>query len=156
MIFFGHLGMTLFLAALLSLNFLFVLIGVLAPDIVDKFFYMIVQVFPCGRFIGHTIWFGPALALATYAVTRKKSAAGSVLFGAYVHMLGDIGYLLPFFMPFVTYEFNCTIPLSDPVEPSQIYLEIVGLVLLGITIVFHKKLSELGSKLMKKIQVIKS
>ena len=155
MIFFGHIGMTLFLAALLSLNFLFVLIGVLLPDVVDKFFY-IIGTFPCGRFIGHTIWFAPALALITYAVTRKKFFAVSILFGAYVHMIGDVGYLLPLFMPFVTYEFNCTMPFSGPVEPSLIYLEIVGLVLLVITIVFHKKLSELGSKLMKKIQVIKS
>ena len=153
MIFFGHIGMTLFLAALLSLNFVFVLIGVLLPDVIDKFFY-IIGAFPCGRFIGHTIWFAPALALITYAVTRKKFFAGSILFGAYVHIIGDIGYLLPLFMPFVAYEFNCTMPFSGPVEPSQIYLEIVGLVLLGITIVFHKKLSALGSKLMKKVKCI--
>jgi hypothetical protein len=154
MIFFGHLGTTLFLAALLSLNFLFVLIGVLAPDILDKFFYMIVPVFPCGRFIGHTIWFGPAIALATYAITRKKMAAYSVLFGAYVHMLGDIGYLLPLFMPFVTYQFNCTSPFSGPFDPFYFYLEVIGLVLLAITIVYHKKLSLFGSKLLKKFKHI--
>jgi len=154
MIFFGHLGVTLFLAALLSLNFLFVLIGVLAPDIVDKFFYMIVQIFPCGRFIGHTIWFGPAIALLTYIVTRKKMAACSVLFGAYVHMLGDIGYLLPLFMPFVTYQFNCTSPLSGPFDPFYFYVEVIGLVLLAITITFNKKLSLFGGKLLKKFKHI--
>ena len=71
MLLLGHLGITLFMGSILGMSLLFLAIGVLLPDIIDKGFY-ILGLLPCGRSLAHNIFFGPIVAGLVFVITRKK------------------------------------------------------------------------------------
>lgn len=104
MLILAHFGTAAFLAVLIGLPISFALIGAILPDVVDKGL-LVVGLAPNGRFIAHTIWFGPLAALLTFALTKRKYLAFAILVGCYSHLLLDMGYFLPLFYPFVEYEF---------------------------------------------------
>ncbi len=112
-------------------------VGVLLPDIVDKIFYTL-GVLPCGRSLGHNLFFGPILALITYVVTRRKNYALAIWFGAYLHLLQDITGFIPWLYPLVNYQFGCG-PIQIVIDPLDLVAEPLGVILLFISIAFNSK-----------------
>ena len=120
----------------------------LLPDILDKCL-MLAGVAPCGRFIGHTIFFGPIAGLAVYSITRRKDLAIAVLFGCYLHLALDANYPLPMFYPLVKYSFSCP-PRYGGITIFEIVMEIIGASLLAATILFNSKLKRYGEIIISK------
>lgn len=145
MIFFGHLGMAIFLGAILSLPLIFVATGVILPDLVDKVLF-ILGYLPCGRFFGHTIFFGPVAAFFVYLITRRKDISLAILFGCYIHLLGDIRGFIPWFYPVVNYAFDCK-SISIAIGPFEIITESVGVFLLVVTFLWKSKIAYLRKKI---------
>jgi len=126
MILFGHIGITVFSGSLLSLALLYVLTGSVLPDLIDKSLF-IVGLGPSSRFIGHTLFMGILISFMVYIIWRKKIYSASLLFGYYVHLLEDSLHFMPWFYPFINYDFPF---YTGPVfTPFNIIMEFVGLVL---------------------------
>lgn len=132
----GHIGITVFLASLLSLSPLYAISVVLIPDIIDKPLN-ILGLAPFSRYIGHTLFLGFLLSSIVFLFTRKKIISLSILFGYYIHLLEDTGFI-PWFFPFIRYDF--------PVEPFRIKytllqftLDVVGFILLWFTFKTNSK-----------------
>ena len=145
MIFFGHLGITIFLGMLLFLPILYVGIGALLPDIVDKLFFNL-HLLPCGRSLAHNIFFGPAVAALIYLVTRRKDISLAILFGCYLHLIEDVTNFIPWFYPVVSYTFNCG-PTTIHLGTFEIVAEVIGLSLLILTIFYQSKVIYLREKI---------
>ena len=135
MIFFGHLGITIFLGMMLFLPILYVGIGALLPDIVDKLFFNL-HLLPCGRSLAHNIFFGPVVAGVVYLITRRKDVSFAILFGSYLHLVEDATNFIPWFYPVVNYAFSCG-PTTLHLGRFELVAEVVGLSLL-ILILFYK------------------
>ncbi len=136
---FGHLGITIFLGSLIGLRILFVAIGVLLPDVVDKVFYEL-GFLPCGRSLAHNLFFGPVLALLTFLLTRRKDISLALLFGSYLHLIEDLKNFIPWFYPFVQYNFDCQ-PLREiHLGLFELVTESVGIALLLATFLFKTKI----------------
>jgi len=127
MILFGHLGITTFLGSLLSLSLIFVFLGAALPDLIDKPLF-ILSLGPSTRFIGHTLFLGVLISLIVYIVSRKKVYSISLLFGYFVHLLEDVPYFMPWFYPFIGYDFPRY--SGSGFTPFNIFMEFVGFVLL--------------------------
>lgn len=132
----GHIGITVFLASLLHIPTIPVLVGSIAPDIVDKILF-IFKIAPCGRFFAHSVFFGPILAVITMIVTHRKSTGIAVLFGCYMHLLEDVRQFLPWFFPLVQYTFYC--PPFLILRPDLIDMIFESIGALSIPIVFALK-----------------
>ena len=146
---FGHIGITLFLATTFSLPLLFVLIGVLLPDIVDKSLFF-TNTAPCPRFIGHTLLFTLIVSLPTYLITRRISCVIGLIFGSYLHLLEDVyEHMVPWFYPLIKYEFICPPTYEIVFTPYIIVTEIIGFTLLLTTIRFKSRLKGLFLNLRK-------
>jgi len=73
----------------------------LLPDIVDKPLWALG--IGCGRYVAHTLLF---VFLVSIAFSLKKRAYGLfALFGGVFHLLMDVGWFVPWFYPFVRYDF---------------------------------------------------
>ena len=130
----GHIGITAFLASLL---FFYPLLAALAsqlPDLIDKPFY-ILGIFPCGRYIGHTLLAVIIIGLISYLLTKKKLVALSISFGMLMHLFEDLPYFIPWFYPFVGYDFP-TGPFEFQYTLKLLILDITGLAML---IILYKK-----------------
>jgi len=101
----AHIGITLFFASFFSLSFFYVAIASLLPDIIDKPL-AIIGLAPCGRHIGHTLLVVLIIPSLTYLITRKKTISLSILFGCWMHLLLDSPGFIPWFYPFVPYDFS--------------------------------------------------
>lgn len=145
----GHIGIALFLAVLFSIPAAFVVSGVLLPDIVDKLFFT-AGVLPCGRSFGHSLIFGPILGLATLAMTRNVKFALAIFFGAYLHLLGDVRNFIPWFYPFVEYEFDCD-PVEFALDEFLIAMEAVGLGLIILVLKYRSKVILIREKILRKL-----
>lgn len=144
----GHIGIALLISTLLYLPAVFVIAGVLLPDIVDK--ALLVSGFTvCGRFFGHTIFFGPIVSLITYIVTRRKDLALAVLFGSYMHLLQDIGRFIPWFYPIVDYQFVCP---KVAIGAFEIITESLGLSFIIVKIFFNSKLLYYRDRIRKRVK----
>jgi len=141
----AHIGMTAFLSTLVYLPASFAVIGALLPDIVDKLLFL-PGLSACGRFIGHSLFFGPILSLLAYGLTRKKEVALAVLFGSYLHLVQDIRDFMPLFYPIVKYQFEC-VPTTIKTGLFEIITESLGITLLSIKILFNSKLLHYRDKL---------
>ncbi len=99
MLVFGHLGITLLLVFIIfsilkeDVDYRFVLVGALLPDIIDKPIgdYIFYSIFQNGRIFAHTLLFVAALTLAGAAVTRKYKVNFVELFalGSLFHIAED-------------------------------------------------------------------
>jgi hypothetical protein len=147
---FAHVGIAAFLSTLIALPSLFAAFGGLLPDIFDKTL-LLSGVAPCGRFIAHSIFFGPVAALITYAITRRKEFASAILFGCYLHLALDAGDFLPLFYPAVGYIFSCP-PGYREIDAFTIIMEVVGAVLLGAAILFRPKIARYGEIISSKLK----
>ena len=101
----AHIGITLFFASLFSLSFFYVAIASLLPDIIDKPL-AIIGLVPCGRHIGHTFFTGIIISGLAYLIMRKKFVSISLLFGFLMHLLLDQPGFMPWFYPFIPYDFS--------------------------------------------------
>lgn len=145
----GHIGIALLLAVLFSMPAAFVVIGVLLPDIVDKLFFT-TGFLPCGRSLGHNLIFGPIIGLVTLAVTRNVKFALAIFFGAYLHLIGDLRDFIPWFYPFVEYEFDCG-PVEFVLDEFLISMEIVGLALIILVLKYRSKIILIREKILRKL-----
>jgi len=127
MILFGHIGITVFLGNLLSLALTYVFLGSILPDIIDKPFQILGIGY--GRFIGHTLFMGLVIAGIIHLLTRKKLLSLSFLFGYWVHLLEDAYAFLPWFYPFVNYDFP-VYSFGPVFTVFNVTSEIVGIILL--------------------------
>jgi hypothetical protein len=149
MYFFGHIGMALFLGFMLSLPMVFVMIGSILPDIIDKPLFLL-GLAPSGRYISHTLIFFVATSIATYLITRNKFATLALSFGMATHFFGDVFHFVPWFYPFVNYDFKPYAILGW--DPIAITAEIVGFVLLVIIVKYGVKLDAIRNKLSLKFR----
>jgi hypothetical protein len=119
----------------------------LLPDLVDKPLFWVFGI-SCGRYVGHTLLF---LLLITIAFSLWKRKYGLfALCGVALHFALDVGWFMPWFYPFVKYNFP-HIQRSDSFNLQQIgegFLELVLIVLavLAISIV----LSLIGDRCSRK------
>jgi hypothetical protein len=128
MILFGHIGITTFLGNFLPLSLFAVLIGALLPDAIDKSLYLS-GLTTTGRFIGHTLFLGMLTSLIVHIILRKKLVSVSLLFGYWFHLLEDVTKFVPWFYPFINYNFSAY-SLGPVFNPFNITSEIVGIILL--------------------------
>jgi len=127
-IFFGHIGISIFLGSFFSLVFFAVLTGALIPDVIDKTL-LLLGLINTGRFIGHTLFIGILISLVVYIIFRKKLLSISILSGYMLHLLEDATKFVPWFYPFVNYDFSAY-SLGPVFTPFNIVSEIVGIVML--------------------------
>ena len=126
MIFFGHIGITAFFGSLLSLSILSIFIGSLLPDIIDKPF-QIIGMSPSGRFIGHTLFMGFVISCISLLIIRKKYVPISLLFGYWFHLLQDAQHFVPWFYPFINYDFPLY-PFGPRLTLINIIFELLGII----------------------------
>lgn len=140
MIFFGHIGITIFLLSFLFIPFLYSGIGAILPDILDKSINVL-GLNSCTRYVGHTIFFAPATGLATFIFTRNKKAAAAILLGGWLHLAQDATLPLPLFYPVLPYEFDCRpVLIGERIGRFEIITEAIGLFLLILAIKRNEKI----------------
>lgn len=127
MILFGHIGITAFVGSFLSLSLFIVLIGSLMPDIIDKTLFLL-GLTNTGRFIGHTLFLGIIFSLIVHLILRKKIISASLLFGYWFHLFEDVMGFVPWFYPFVNYDFSAY-TFGPIFTPFNIASEVVGIVM---------------------------
>jgi len=150
MYFFGHVGVILFLSFMLFLPMIFALIGAVLPDVIDKSLYFL-GFAPSGRYIAHTLFFVVVAGLAVYFITRKKSVALALSFGLLLHLFGDATYFVPWFYPFIDYNFKAY-PIELKLDPFLIFSEIVGLALLFAIVKYGSSLDIMRNKMRSKLR----
>jgi membrane-bound metal-dependent hydrolase YbcI (DUF457 family) len=128
MILFGHIGITTLIGSFLSLSLLVVLIGSLTPDIIDKTL-LLLGLTNTGRFIGHSLFLGSLISLIIYIVLRKKVISFSLFFGFMFHLLEDATKFVPWFYPFVNYNFSAY-NIGPVFTPFNIASETIGIIML--------------------------
>lgn len=141
MIFFGHIGIVAFVAALFFLPALFAGIGGIFPDVFDKILFLL-GVTPCTRFFGHTILFAFLAGLVTFIVTRKKSYALAMMLGSFLHLIQDLQGDVPFLYPFVNYAFFSTcgkINIAYHLNIIELTAEVIGVIFLIVLIKYRDK-----------------
>ncbi len=73
----------------------------LLPDLLDKPLWLLG--ISCGRFVGHTLLFVFLVAFVFFL--RKRKYGLFALMGGMLHLLSDLGWFMPWFYPFVKYDF---------------------------------------------------
>lgn len=128
MIFFGHIGISIFLGGFFSLSLFAVLTGALIPDVIDKTL-LLLGLINTGRFIGHTLFLGILISLVVHIIFRRKLLSISLFFGYLLHLLEDATKFVPWFYPFVNYDFSAY-SLGPVFTPFNVTAEIIGIVML--------------------------
>jgi len=127
MILFGHIGISVLLGSFLSLSLLVVLMGAMMPDIIDKALYFL-GLTNTGRFIGHTLFLGIVITLIVHVIFRKKLLSISISFGYMLHLLEDATKFVPWFYPFVNYDFSAY-SIGPVFTPFNIASEVIGIIM---------------------------
>jgi len=73
----------------------------LLPDLLDKPLWFLG--IGMGRFVGHTLFFVFLVAFVFFL--RKRTYGLFALVAGMLHLLTDVGYFIPWFYPFVEYDF---------------------------------------------------
>ena len=102
---FGHLAISALEHRYLDADLVPVMVAGLAPDLVDKTACQILQTTPSGRMWGHTL-IGLALSTLLIDLLWGKRVARSWALGYMGHLLGDLNGPLPWFYPFISYDFK--------------------------------------------------
>ncbi len=151
MLFLGHIGVTAFLGKFLYLPLLFVIIGSMLPDAVDKGL-VIFGVTDYSRFVAHNIFFGPIASIFTYAITRRRDAALAILFGSYMHLIEDANKFVPWLYPLVQYELTPVQGIKIIPELYEYASEAIGLSLLIILYRFKFKMNKFRARIASTIK----
>jgi len=145
MYFFGHIGLTLLLGFMIFLPMVFLLMGSMLPDIIDKPLFFL-GLAPSGRYIAHTLLFVALSFVATWIITRKFLSGLSLAFGVLMHLVGDATHFVPWLYPFVDYTF--------PVYEADwawisvfLVLEVVGFAILLALVKYGSNLDKIRNKL---------
>jgi len=99
----GHIGISLAAAYLLRLNLAVAVFCGILPDLVDKPLTALLGLTQ-GRYIGHTLLFIFLIAAAFFIWKKKYGVAALV--GGVSHLLLDLEGFVPWFYPFVRYQFE--------------------------------------------------
>jgi uncharacterized membrane protein required for colicin V production len=151
MILLGHIGITLFFGGLFSLLFIPLLIGSILPDLIDKPLVLF-GITQYGRYIGHTLTVGIIISLISFAITRKKLVPVSLFLGYLFHLLEDMPFFVPWFYPFVKYDFPTYYVFSNSFTAINIAFEIIGVTLIIYVV---KKNPQIKSYLTKNLKFLK-
>ena len=151
MILLGHIGITLFFGGLFSLLFIPLLIGSILPDLIDKPLVLF-GIIHYGRYIGHTITSGAVIALISFAITRKKIVSISLFLGYLLHLVEDMPFFIPWFYPFINYDFLTYYEFTGSITPMNIAFEIIGVTLIIYVV---KKNPQIKSYLTKNLKFLK-
>ena len=114
------------------------LIGSAGPDIIDKAISL--PITGHGRYIGHSLLFNMLISLIVLAVFWKNRRIWiGLIVGWQMHILLDLGGFLPWFFPFVNYDFpERTLSFWEMLQLPSVYLnEIFGVVGLIFVIVLY-------------------
>lgn len=128
----GHIGVSILIGRIFNLKLIYVAIGALLPDIIDKTM-RIANAAPASRYIGHSLLAGVTFFILVFALTRNKDSALSTTFGAYIHLIEDLPYFLPLLFPLVDY----TWPVStsfNAFNPINFVFEVIGLASIFVTL----------------------
>ena len=151
MLFFGHIGITAFLGKFLYLPLLFVVIGSMLPDALDKGLVLI-GITDYSRFVAHNIFFGPMAGMITYAVTRRRDASLAILFGCYMHLIEDSNRFLPWLYPLVRYELIPVQGINIMLGTYEYVSEAIGLSLLIILFRFKSNVIAIRERILSNIK----
>ncbi len=163
MFLFAHEGYTILFAEIISLIYYFlwfkkrskstedkwginyfsifaILFGAMGPDLIDK---ILIQPFTgFGRHIGHSLLFNLLISIAVFLVFRKRKRVylGFIL-GWQMHILLDVGGFIPWFYPFIQYEFQPRIlSFWEMLSQPTVYInEIIGLLCLTAILLLYLK-----------------
>ena len=104
----------------------------LLPDLVDKPLWALG--IGCGRCLAHTLLFVFIVSIAFS--TRKRVYGLFALLGGILHLLTDLGWFVPWFWPFVRYDFP-QLEFADTFQWSEVgWLAIeLSAVVLGVSVV---------------------
>jgi membrane-bound metal-dependent hydrolase YbcI (DUF457 family) len=72
---------------------------------------------------------GILFSLITYIILRKKIISASLLFGYWFHLFEDVMGFVPWFFPFVNYNFSAY-TFGPLFTPFNIASEIIGILML--------------------------
>ncbi len=101
---FGHLAISALQHRYLNAEFVPVMVAAVMPDAIDKVLYYGIGQTPSGRLWGHTLLVALLSSAIVLLVFGKRSATSWAL-GYLSHLIADIGGMVPWLYPFVTYEF---------------------------------------------------
>lgn len=158
MIFFGHLGITVAFVFIVfyflreKVDYRFVLVGAVLPDIIDKPLGQILlfSVFHNGRIISHTLLFVAVLTLiGIYIEKRYKSTVVEILaLGALMHLVLDQMWTTPqtLFWPLLGWAFPkvdltdyANSLLNEMFTRQDVYLpEVIGFAILAVFVYYNK------------------
>jgi membrane-bound metal-dependent hydrolase YbcI (DUF457 family) len=144
----AHIGFAMLLSSILYLPLAASVFGALIPDIIDKAFFAL-GFGLCGRFIAHTVFFGPLIALTAFAATKRKDVALAVLLGSYLHLLMDVKTFVPWFYPVVNYNFSCPPTVIKP-DLIDMAFEFAGALLIPITLALKPRLKDISQVVRKR------
>lgn len=99
----GHIGVAVFLGRFLRLNLIFVAVGAILPDIIDKplpYFFGVGYTW----FIGHSLFTALGFFIA-FVIIGKRHTGASIAFGCLLHLFTEFSFHLPWFYPLVNYDF---------------------------------------------------
>lgn len=161
MFLFAHEGYTILFAEIISLIYYFlwfkkrsksteykwgincfsifaILFGAMGPDLIDKI--LILPFTGFGRHIGHSLLFNLLISIAVFLVFRKRKRfyLGFIL-GWQMHILLDVGGFIPWFYPFIQYDFQPRIQTFWEMlsQPSVYINEIIGLLCLTAILLLY-------------------
>jgi hypothetical protein len=134
----GHVGIALPAGRVLRLNLPIVFLCALLPDLVDKSLWALG--IGGGRYIAHTLLF--VFVIAGVLFLWRRVYGLSALLGIGSHLLLDIRGFIPWFYPFVSYDFP-----KREFAPSHFFSNLVDLLHNNLT------LSRLGEELIWVISV---
>ena len=97
----GHVGIALAVAYVLRWNLIVVIFCALLPDLVDKSLFVVGL--GSSRYVAHTLLFVVLVAGAFFF--RRRSYGLPALVGGLSHLLLDLNGFVPWFYPFVSYDF---------------------------------------------------
>jgi len=101
---FGHVAVSALAYRYLKADFVPVMAAAVVPDVVDKVAHYVLDQGAGSRWMGHTL-LGVVVSTALIHLLWGKRAAGSWALGYLLHLFGEFGGVVPYFYPFVQYEF---------------------------------------------------
>jgi membrane-bound metal-dependent hydrolase YbcI (DUF457 family) len=151
MLLFGHIGLSLLIVFLLLLalkigvDYRFVIVGSMLPDIIDKPLgeYILKDFFNNGRIVSHTLVFIAILGILALLVAKKYQfwGIGVLTLGAFLHQIEDQMWNAPasWFWPTFGWEFpkhqmdNYVLYLLDNLMKSpEVYVpELIGAIIVA-------------------------
>ena len=105
---FGHLAVSALEHRYLKAEFAPVMVAAVLPDAVDKALHYVAGQTETGRLWGHTLLAALLTSLVVWGIWDRQSATSWAL-GYLSHLVCDIGSVVPWLFPLVTYEFPVSV-----------------------------------------------